>query len=322
MNTLTDRYVWGVLRAVPEAQRPDLEPEIRALVADAVEAKVATGTPERDAERAALVELGDPGLLAARYADRTLYLIGPRLFGEWRRLLTILLPIVPTIVGIVALGAALIEGATVGQAIVGALGAAFMVGVQLTFWVTLVFAVLERTDAAATAVKAWTPDDLPDAPATERLSASELVGSLVTSLIFAGFIIWQQLQPSSITDVADEPLFDPALWSFWLPWFLGIAVLQIVFAVALYVRGRWTLGFAMLNAVLEAAFAIPAIYLLQNGLLLNPAVADEIAGAGGTWLSVTVTITSLVIAVISAWDAIDGFRKAYVNRRRTTVLAA
>lgn len=322
MNTLTDRYVWGVLRAVPEAQRPDLEPEIRALVADAVEAKVATGTPERDAERAALVELGDPGLLAARYTDRTQYLIGPRLFGEWRRLLTILLPIVPTIVGIVALGAALIEGSTAGQAIVAGLGAAFMVAVQMTFWVTLVFALIERTDAAATAIKAWTPDDLPDAPATERLSAGELVGSVITSLIVAGLIVWQQLQAPIVIDGTGETLFDPALWSFWLPWFLALAVIQIVFAIALYVRGRWTLGFALVNAVLEAAFAIPAIYLLQNGLLLNPIVADEIAAAGGTWLSVTVTITSVVIAAVAAWDAIDGFRKAYVNRRRTPVLAA
>jgi len=27
MSTLTNRYVWGVLRAVPERQRADLEPE-------------------------------------------------------------------------------------------------------------------------------------------------------------------------------------------------------------------------------------------------------------------------------------------------------
>ena len=36
MSTLSDRYVWGVMRSIPERQRADLEPEIRALVADAV----------------------------------------------------------------------------------------------------------------------------------------------------------------------------------------------------------------------------------------------------------------------------------------------
>ena len=63
MTTLTDRYVWGVLRAVPEAQRPDLEPEIRAMIADAVDARVASvaGEAPTATERAVLTELGDPG---------------------------------------------------------------------------------------------------------------------------------------------------------------------------------------------------------------------------------------------------------------------
>ena len=73
MTALTDRYVWAVLRAVPRSQRTELEPEIRALVADAIEAR--SGQPAPDggpaptghgaeatevAERAALAELGDP----------------------------------------------------------------------------------------------------------------------------------------------------------------------------------------------------------------------------------------------------------------------
>ena len=62
MSTLTDRYVWGVLRAVPTAQRADLEPEIRALVADAVEARIAAGVVPAEAERAAIAELGDPSV--------------------------------------------------------------------------------------------------------------------------------------------------------------------------------------------------------------------------------------------------------------------
>lgn len=322
MSTLTDRYVWGVLRAVPESQRADLEPEIRALVADAIDARLAAGAPDIDAERTALAELGDPDLLAARYTDQTRFLIGPRLYGPWRRLLTILLPIVPTIVGVVAAGASLLGGSTVGQAVVAALGAAFMVGVQLTFWVTLVFAAIERTDAASAAQRTWTPDDLPDVPSTERLGVGELIGSAITSLILAGIIVWQQAAAPLVIDGTGQPLFDPALWSFWLPWFLGLALLQIVFAVALYVRGRWTWPFAGVNALLEAAFAIPAVWLLSQGLLLNPVVVDAITEAGGTWLQATVIITEVVIVVIAAWDVIDGFRKAYLNQRRAVPVPA
>ena len=110
MSTLTDRYVWGVVRTVPVAQRADLEPEIRALVADAVEARLADGTPSDAAERAALTELGDPEILAARYTDRAMILIGPRYYPDWKRLLTLLLSIVVPIAIVAVTGAAFLGG--------------------------------------------------------------------------------------------------------------------------------------------------------------------------------------------------------------------
>jgi len=84
-----------------------------------------------------------------------------------------------------------------------------------------------------------------------------------------------------------------------------------VFTVVLYVRGRWTWPFAVINAVLGAAFAIPAVYLLQNGLLFNPELVAAIqAQTPGGWLSITSLITGIVVVIIVGWDAIDGFLKA------------
>src|SRR4029077_20808794 len=97
---VTDRYVKAVLSAVPTADRPELEREIRALIADAIDAKAADGTLAADAaERAALTELGDPGALASRYtSNRADYLLGPNVYGVWRalvtRLLAILVPLI------------------------------------------------------------------------------------------------------------------------------------------------------------------------------------------------------------------------------------
>ena len=153
MTTLADRYIWAVLRAVPSDQRKDLEPEIRALVADTTESKAADGTLTTEAaERAALTELGDPEVLAGRYVDRTVALIGPQVYPEWRRLLTTLLPIVVPIVTIVVLAANAVEGKPPGTIIANGLGAAFNVTVQTAFWFTLVFALLERSTAARTSL--------------------------------------------------------------------------------------------------------------------------------------------------------------------------
>ena len=88
MSTLSDRYVWGVLRAVPQAKRAELEPEIRALVADAVEAR-ADGTrgPQGRRARRARRSWATPSCWPRATLDRSMVLIGPRFYPEWRRLL-------------------------------------------------------------------------------------------------------------------------------------------------------------------------------------------------------------------------------------------
>src|SRR3954464_2212709 len=93
-TTLTDRYVSAAVRTVPEDQRSDLAAELRASIDDQVDARVEGGEPRGSAERAVLTDLGDPDKLAAGYMDRPLYLIGPRYFLDWWRLLKLLLWIV------------------------------------------------------------------------------------------------------------------------------------------------------------------------------------------------------------------------------------
>ena len=132
-------------------------------------------------------------------------------------------------------------------------------------------------------------------------------------------LVWVQLQPSIVIDGQAFALFDPSLWSFWLPWFIAVLIGEVLLTVARFLRGRWTLGFAVLNAALGAAFALPALYLWQNDLLLNPALVDAISvSTGSAWIGATGTITAIVIVVIVVFDAVDGFRKA---RRAETATA-
>ncbi len=323
MTALSDRYVHAVLREVPSAQRNDLEPEIRAIVADAIEARAAEpGHAGEAAERAALSELGDPSVLAARYTDRSQYLIGPAIYPEWRRLLTLLLPIVVPIVSLVVLGANLLAEQTVGEAITTALGTGVNVALQTVFWVTLIFFFIERSGATSsvrTRGESWSVNDLPELPDDGRIGILDTVALVATNVVAGIGLLWVQLQPPIVIDGQAFALFDPALWSFWLPWFLVVTVLEVLFAVALYMRGRWTWGFAAINAALGAAFAIPAVYLISADLLFNPALVAKVdaaaTDASGTWLEVTGITFACVIVAIVAWDTIDGFRKAHAASR-------
>ena len=94
-TTLTERYITATIRSLPATAQADVRAELEASIADAVEARVEQGEPREAAEHAVLTELGDPGVLAAGYADRPLHLIGPRYFLVWWRLLKLLLWIVP-----------------------------------------------------------------------------------------------------------------------------------------------------------------------------------------------------------------------------------
>jgi hypothetical protein len=313
MSTLTSRYVWGVLRAVPERQRADLEPEIRALIADAVEARTAAAQgDDAAAERAALTELGDPELLAARYTERSLHLIGPGYYLDYRRLLTLLLTIVVPIVTLATMVAGFVAGMGVAPLVLNGVFAGLSIGIQLAFWVTLVFALVERNGARrAGRPMAWTPDRLPSVPSPSRLGTGEAVASVVGSVIVIGVILWQ---PPFYADGGTVPFFNPALTTTWGAWFIGVAVLQIAFTVLVYAARRWTWPIATVNAALGAAFAIPAVWLLQTGQLLSPEVRAEIERVGaGAALVPTAAVISVVVIGAVAWDALGGFRR---TRRR------
>jgi hypothetical protein len=314
MSTLTDRYVWGVLRAVPERQRADLEPEIRALIADAVEAHAApvtgdTATGDAAAERAALSELGDPEILAARYTDRSLYLIGPGYYLDYRRLLGLLLVIVVPIVTLATMFAGFMAGMAIAQVALNGVYAGLSVGVQLAFWVTLVFAIVERNGTRkAQPLMAWSPDRLPSVPSPSRLGAGEAVVSVLASVFVIGVIVWQ---PPFYIDGRTVPFFDPELAGSWLLWFLAVAVLEIGFTIVAYAARRWTWSFAVVNAILAAAFAIPAVWLLQAGRVLSPEAVAEMERIGaGEALAPTAAVATMAIVVIAGWDVLDGFLKA------------
>ena len=194
-NTLTDRYVWAAGRSVPEAQRDELERELRERIGDASDALVDEGRTPAEAEHAALTALGDPAALAAEYIGRPLQLIGPRYFLVWWRLLKFLLAVVlPIGVAAVVLGQ-LLSGADVGEVIGAAVASALSIAVHLGFWTTLVFAILERVPAAPGRRGVdleWKPEMLPQiADEGRRSRLADLIASLVFLGVFAVVLVWQ-----------------------------------------------------------------------------------------------------------------------------------
>lgn len=327
MTELTERYLAAALRGVPQRQRTDVERELRSSITDAVEDRTNAGEDRDAAERAVLDGLGDPTRLAAGIAGRPLHLIGPDLFVEYRQLLVMLLSIVMPIVGIVQAGLAIAGGdALLGALVAGVVGA-WTVGVHLFFWITITFAAMERFDAMREAREGitaasgtWNVDRLPALP-KDRVSASETVGEVLTTVLtIAGILLLNGA--AWFTDDAGEviTLFNPDLWSLWMPLLLVLLAAIALVQVAVFLMGRWTIPMAIGYTVLELAFAVPVIVLALSGSLINPAFAEAVGwpplaeGNGPLMISVAV-----ITAFVTGWEIVDAFRRA---RRADTRAAA
>jgi hypothetical protein len=320
MTSLTDRYVHVTVRNLDEGQRHDVEQELRGTIEDMVDARLDAGAAASrdDAERAVLVELGDPMRLAAEYTGRPLHLIGPAIYPEWRRLVTLLLWTVVPVVTVINLVLRLfvddLASEGVGAAFASSAGLGLQVALHVVFWTTLVYALVERSQPGK-AVITWDPDQLPEDDG-RSVGIGETVSSVVMLLLVGLALIWQQTNSPLEVDGESVPVLDPALWSGWIPFLLGVVVAQIVVALAVFRARRWTWGLAGIAAALDVAASAAVLWLLFTGRLLNPAFVDAMVANG--WTSVERDLTlglTLGIVLAVGIEHVGQLRRAYASSR-------
>lgn len=323
--TLTERYIAATVKSLRPDAQDDVRAELDASIADAIEARLEAGESPTEAERAVLTQLGDPGILAAGYAERPLHLIGPRFYLTWWRLLKLLLMIVPVCVLVAAALGQTIAGAPVGEIIASAIVATGGTIIHICFWTTLVFVVLERT-GSSTSIDKWDVDQLPEL--TENgPGRNELIGSLVFLGLAVGALVWDRLR--GFIPAETLPILNPDLW----PWSIGLLLLLIaaeaVFAIVIFRRGGWTVGVAVVNTILALAFLAWVLVLLLRGELVNPdflayavtaggdgfAAGDAEASGEGGIMRILAVVLGFGVAAGVVWDIADGWIKT-VRRRR------
>lgn len=309
-TTLTDRYIAAVVRGVPAKQRADLQKELRASLADSIDDRVEAGATRKAAEHDAIVELGDPMVLAASYAERPLQLIGPALYPSWRRLVVVLELIVVPIVLVTIPIVWLFRGESVGDAVGAGLWISFEVAVQLMFWITVAFAIYERT-APRQPVVPWTPELLSDAsePPTRK---GTLIGAGFAAAFIAIFIVSWFVSPFSDAEGAPITFFDPWIVETGLVFVLvAVPLLQIGGGV-LRLNGHWNLGVAIAAIAVDVIGAITIIVLGATGHILNPAFIE--AAGWPDLVPTIVNVTFICIGVLtiltSAWENLKSVRRA------------
>ncbi|GIM93163.1 permease prefix domain 1-containing protein [Paractinoplanes toevensis] len=311
MTSLIDRYVYTALRHIPEQQRGDIDRELRASIEDAVDARVEAGEERETAVEGTLTELGDPERLADQYSGRTNVLIGPEFYPAWRRLLTLMLAAVLPIVVIIGVVVQLIEDPDIGKVIGGAVTAILNVGIQMAFWTTAVFVVLERTGAGPgrTGLKLnWTLKDLPRYEPSS-VPKTEVAAGVVWPILLTAALIWQHFGLNEV------PVLNPANWSFWWPYMIVALVIGAGYQIWLFRRRSYDRTVTVVNAVQQLLFAVPLIWLLATDRFFNPEFHNFADLGGGDvkhWFTVSVIV---VVALGTIYDMIKVAVRGEQSRR-------
>ncbi|WP_066397939.1 HAAS signaling domain-containing protein [Neobacillus mesonae] len=330
---LIDVYIQEVTRRLPEKNREDIALELRSTIEDML--------PEEHNEqdvKTVLEKLGSPVTLAAGYLDRPMHLIGPRYFDVYMTLLKMILPIA-AVISLISMIAQYFIGNGGEEAVInvvlgligGGVKKIIEVGIQVFFWLTLVFAVIERTvkgkdcEPLTASLKKWTPDDLKSIayiPKKKAISKCEVFGSLMWTAIWATLYFYANQLVGVYEGSGDRldfviPAFNQeVLLRYW-----PIVVIVIVFeiAVSLYklIKRQWTKRMATVNSVLQFIGTIVFIVILLDSNLFNN---DYITYLSNLFATTTNQLKTWMVGggifiymISAAISAFDGFRKARIR---------
>ena len=329
---LIEIYIHEVTRRLPEQARDDIALELRSTIEDML-----PDDPDEEEVKAVLAKLGNPAILASEYRDQPMHLIGPRYFDLYVTLLKMIIPIAITI-SLIAITAEYLlsfSGDTSVAAIVTTIiskgiGSILEVGIQVFFWLTVVFAIIERTDKGKDGqpftIKwtKWTPDDLKDIQPIHKKKAItnfDVFGSLMWIAIWATVYFNAEHLIGVYKGGEDAlnfvaPVFNQyVLQEYWLI-ILVVIGLEVALAIYKLIKKQWTRGLALCNTALELIVTMAFAVILMNPNVLNQEFI--------TYMSDLFNITTYqfeaglvgggiaLLILIAALNIFEGFRKARI----------
>lgn len=330
---LIDIYIQEVTRRLPDKIRTDIDLELRSTIEDML--------PENFGEddvKEVLNQLGNPVVLANGYKDQPMYLIGPRYFDVYISLIKMILPI--------AVGIALIafiteffigyngEGEIINVilAVIGkGIGTIIEVGIQFFFWVTLIFALIERFDKEkdpqplTTSLEKWTADNLKNIayiPKRKAISKLEVFGGLIWTAIWATLYFYANRFVGVYEGNGGRvefvmPALNQEVLLQYSPIIMMIIGFEIAFSLYKLLKEQWTKRMAICNTILQIFVTTIFIVILTNPNIMNQAFIGYMTDLFeitkdqfNMWIVGSVICIFIVGAVINVYD---GFKKARVR---------
>lgn len=324
-----DRYIYAVTEKLPEDSREDVGRELRANIEDMLP------NDANDIDiRKVLETLGNPTKLADEYRQTKRYLIGPRLYDNYISVLKLVVSIVAIVFSLITLISTMfndtIDGGFINltiEIVTNVISGVIQGGIQAFIWVTLVFAIIERTDTShgnsPFSNKKWSVDDLPweTIQNKRKISRIETGFGMFFTILFTSLIYFYP-QFIGIYEVGDNGsvaitplLVDKLLHSYmWI--IILLFVVSFCILISKFVYGYWNVSIATACTILNIAVCILVFTMVNDKDLLNQEFISRLADLTKIPFSKIVEVSALVKRIvivsfiaISFWDSISGFLK-------------
>lgn len=278
VESMADRYVYDVVRHLPQYQRDDISRELHSLIDDMLEAQSGDSPTEQDLNEV-LVQLGEPKKLAEQYRDKKRYLIGPACFDQYVAILKIVLPCVLFGITIATfLDAGLAREQNYVTVFARYLAAVLSALFQGFIWVTVIFALveynMEKSPQKSAAQKEWSPADLPQIPSEQAVipKSEPIAGIVFTILVIILFNCVPQLLGvySAKNGFSPIPIFDIRVLSTMMPLFNLCFAAGGIKEVIKLLLGKYSVKLAVIALILNAVTLCVTIFIFSNGAIWNP----------------------------------------------------
>lgn len=311
---LIDRYVYAVTRSLPQAQRKEVEKELRSDIQDMIEAEKGS---EQKRIRTVLETLGRPETLALNYSGAKQYLIGPKWYGLYiETLKKIGYVAIPIIFLIVVLEQTFASDTAIIQRIIDVIVKTIGFAMQILLWTTAVFVFLEHSQSRTLKkdkekILAWSVDQLPQLPPERHTKLSDTIANIVVYGVFIGLILLTKHTLGFDMSGTHVSFFDPELWAFWLWAIIATLVGLALKEVYTLKYGRESVGSIWAKVVLEAVLLATFAGLYLKDMLINDDFATKTndAWVGGLSLEEVVGATLILWGIGFVWDTAKSFRQ-------------
>lgn len=269
---LIEQYIYAVTRHLPLDQRQDVADELRTTIEDMLEEK---GARTKKNIESVLIELGDPDTLAGKYIGSKQYIIGPTFYSAYIRIMkygfSVGLPITFAVNLIVGLTT---DPAGIVPLLIKAFGNTAAAAIQIVFWISLVFFILERSgvDAKQLADKKglWNPAMLPQLPVKRQIPLSEVITDFITYAFVIALPFIAQPLLALYADDQKIPFFNPEIWNVGTGIIVVFGLIGIAIAGVKLRKHTWSKSLASFNLIFALAFSVFLVTSYLMVQIINP----------------------------------------------------